>query len=171
MESLDTKCTIEEYNLLEIMLVGRAVMSVIKYLFPDGEIPPDENKHKYSVIVASLEGDVHDLGKNIVKNVLICRGFHVIDCGKDCPIFKIVETAKEEQPIAICISGLISPIAVQVRTIKAALSSESIGNIPVLVGGAVLKMFSAEYLQVDYVGQTVFDAEKKIKELIENEEV
>ena len=39
LENLDTKCTIEEYNLLEIMLVGRAVMSVIKYLFPDGEIP------------------------------------------------------------------------------------------------------------------------------------
>jgi dimethylamine corrinoid protein len=170
MESLDTKCTIEEYNLLEIMLVGRAVMSVIRYLFPEGEIPSKDLSHQKTVIVASLEGDVHDLGKNIVKSILTCRGFHVFDCGKDCPVLKIVEAAKMVNPIAICVSGLISPIILQVRKIKSSLALENLGYIPVLAGGAALKMLSAESLQVDYVGETVFDAERKIDELIGKEE-
>jgi dimethylamine corrinoid protein len=165
MKELDSKCTIEEFNLLEIMLVGRAVMSVINHLFPNGKIPTKNNINRKTVIVASLEGDVHDLGKNILRNILLCRGFEVIDCGKDCSIDNLIDTAKKNQTFAICVSGLISPVANQVRKIKTALQSNNLSNISVLAGGAALKMHSADSLKVDFIGDTAFDGETKLREL------
>ena len=83
MSALDAKCTVEHFNLLEIMLAGRAVMEVMKFLYPTGTAKADS---KATVVMASLEGDVHDLGKNILKIVLMGGGYRVVDCGKDCPL-------------------------------------------------------------------------------------
>ncbi|ETR72992.1 MAG: Cobalamin B12-binding domain containing protein [Candidatus Magnetoglobus multicellularis str. Araruama] len=58
MIQLGAKCTVEQFNLLEIMLAGRAVMAVMQCLYPDGTFP---EKTKGTVVVAALEGDVHDL--------------------------------------------------------------------------------------------------------------
>lgn len=69
MATLDAKCTLEQFNLLEIMLAGRAVMEVMKVLQPSGEETIDT---KVTVVIATLEGDVHDLGKNILKMVRSC---------------------------------------------------------------------------------------------------
>src|SRR5512143_3094402 len=115
MAALAGKCTLEEFNLLEIMLAGRAVMEVVKFLYPAGT--PD-SRAKGTVVIASLEGDVHDLGKNILKMVLIAKGYHVVDCGKDCPLQKLLEAAEKEQPLAIGISGLITPIIPLVRQVR-----------------------------------------------------
>lgn len=94
MEQLDAKCTVEQFNLLEIMLCGRAVMGVMKELFPpDAPHPPQT---KGTVVIAALEGDVHDLGKNILKMVLTAKGYRVADCGKDCSLEKVIDTAEQE---------------------------------------------------------------------------
>ena len=87
MEQLDSKCTIENFNLLEIMLVGRAVMGVMKELYPSGAAPTCT---RGTVVIASPEGDVHDLGKNVLKAVLTAKAYHVVDCGKDCPMDKLI---------------------------------------------------------------------------------
>jgi len=113
MGLLDTKCTLEQFNLLEIMLVGRAVMGVIKTLYPDS--PPLATRE--TVVIASLEGDVHDLGKNIVKTIMIARGYRVVDCGKDCPVEKLVDAAVREGAVIIAISGLITSIIPLVRQV------------------------------------------------------
>ena len=83
MEALDNKCTVEQFNLLEIMLAGRAVSAVAKELFPENSSPPNP---KAVIVVATLEGDIHDIGKHILKMVLIGNRFRVIDCGKDTPL-------------------------------------------------------------------------------------
>ena len=101
MGTLDAKCTLEQFNLLEIMLVGRAVTEVMKHLFPAGA---DPSGTKGTVVIATLEGDVHDLGKNILKMVLTGNGFRVVDCGKDCPLDKLFDTVERERPVAVGIS-------------------------------------------------------------------
>ena len=112
MGKLDAKCTVEQFNLLEIMLAGRAVTGVIKALYPDG--PPPATRE--TVALASLEGDVHDLGKNIVKTVLLAKGYRVVDCGKDCPVETLIDKAEREGAGIICISGLITSVMPLVRT-------------------------------------------------------
>jgi dimethylamine corrinoid protein len=155
MTSLSAKCTLEEFNLLEIMLAGRAVMEVMKYLYPAGTT---DTRNKGTVVIASMEGDVHDLGKNILKMVLIAKGYHVVDCGKDCPLQKLLETAAKEFPLAIGISGLITPIIPLVRQVKEQLALRGLGRVKVIAGGAALKQSSPHGLNVDFVAETAFDS-------------
>lgn len=155
MAELDAKCTVEQFNLLEIMLCGRAVTGVMSMLYPSDE-PRDT--YKATVVVGTLEGDVHDLGKNICKTVLKATGYKVIDCGKDCTISELIEAAEAETALAIGVSGLISSVIPEVRRIKEALAERGLPHIKVLAGGAVFRQASAESLAVDFVAQTAFDS-------------
>jgi methanogenic corrinoid protein MtbC1 len=154
MSALDDKCTLEQFNLLEIMLAGRAVMDVMKFLYPAGIAATDS---KGAVVIASMEGDVHDLGKNILKMVLIGKGYHVVDCGKDCPLQKLLEAVEKEQPLAVGISGLITTILPLVRQVKDRLALRGLGRVKVIAGGAALKQSSPDGLNVDFVAETAFD--------------
>jgi len=164
MEQLDGKCTIEQFNLLEIMLVGRAAMSVMKELFPHGAL---EKRIRGTVVVASMEGDVHDLGKNIVKMVLAGKGYHVIDCGKDCPLGKLIDEAEQQQADAVGISGLITTVIPQVKMVRDLLDKRGLGHIKILAGGAALKQATAENLKVDFVAETAFDGARYLGSAVE----
>jgi dimethylamine corrinoid protein len=155
MSRLDAKCTLEQFNLLEIMLVGRAVMEVMKHLCPPGTPVPEA---KSTVVVATLEGDVHDLGKNILKMILTGNGYRVVDCGKDCPLQTLVDRVEKERPIAVGISGLISPVAPLVRKVRPILKERGMDRVKILAGGAALKQSSPERLNVDFVAESAFDA-------------
>jgi len=162
MIQLGAKCTVEQFNLLEIMLTGRAVMEVMKYLYPEGSIP---EKTKGTVVIAALEGDVHDLGKNILKMVLTAKGYNVVDCGKDCTIQQLVDAAKEKSPFAIGISGLVTSIIPLVKQIRGALNSQGLNNIKILAGGAALKQSLKEQLNVDYIADSAFDGVHYLEEI------
>jgi methanogenic corrinoid protein MtbC1 len=155
MAALDRKCTAEQFNLLEIMLAGRAVMAVVRRLFPEGDALPDP---RATVVVAVLEGDIHDIGKAILKIVLAGSRFRVIDCGKDVHVGAVVEAVARAEAAAVCVSGLISSVIPQVRALKPALARAGLRHVHVLAGGAALKQCTAASLDVDYVGQTAFDA-------------
>lgn len=163
MGTLDAKCTLEQFNLLEIMLVGRAVMEVMKYLCPSG-IPPSGGAR--TVVVATLEGDVHDLGKNILKMVLTGSGYRVVDCGKDCPLERLAEAVAKEKPVAVGVSGLITPVVPLVRQVRPLLKNRGLGHVKVIAGGAALKQSSAERLNVDYVAESAFDGARYIAAIL-----
>ena len=163
VDRLDTKCTIDQFNLLEIMLVGRAVTGVMNELFPQGE---GRAPTRGAVIVCSLEGDVHDLGKNVLKMVLAGKGYRVIDLGKDCPLDKVIDTAEKEQADAICISGLITTVVPQVKRVRDLAANRGLGRIRILAGGAALKQATAENLNVDYVAETAFDGARYLESAV-----
>lgn len=154
MIQLDAKCTVDQFNLLEIMLCGRAAMTVIKELYPSGS-PPSHTQA--TVVLASLKGDIHDLGKNIVKMILTAMGYRVIDCGKDCAAEKVIETAEKEAAAAVGISGLITTIIPQITQLRNMLSERDLRPVKILAGGAALKQASAENLGVDFVAENAFD--------------
>ena len=154
MGLLDDKCTVESFNLLEIMLVGRAVSAVVRVLYPDGYAPTEG---RATFVIATLEGDVHDLGKNIVRMVLAGKGFRVVDLGRDCPVDDLVGAAQREGAAAVLVSGLISPVVSQVRKLRPALRACGLAHVPVVAGGAALKQLRPEALDVDYVAENAFD--------------
>jgi len=156
MAHLDAKCTLQQFNLLEIMLCGRAVTAVMKELFPVDALTPAE-PIRGTLVIASLEGDVHDLGKNITKLVLTVGGYRVVDCGRDCPLERLVETAEREAALAVGISGLIATVVPQVRRVREALAARGLPQVKVLAGGAALKQSGAAGLNVDFVAQSAFD--------------
>ncbi len=154
MERLDAKCTVEQFNLLEIMLCGRAVTGVMNELYPPDQPQPPT---KATIVIGALEGDVHDLGKNILKTVLAASGYRVIDCGKDCPTQKIIDTATQESALAVGISGLITTVIPGLRRLRDEMINQGLGHVKLIAGGAALKQAGAESLNVDYVAQTAFD--------------
>lgn len=162
MVALDGKCTLEEFNLLEIMLAGRAVTEVMKLLYPTGNVEADT---KATVVIASLEGDVHDLGKNILKMVLTGSRYRVVDCGKDCPLPKLIAAVEVEQPLAVGISGLITHIIPLVRQVKDLLRLRGLEQVKVIAGGAALKQSSPDKLNVDFVAESAFDCLHYLKAL------
>jgi methanogenic corrinoid protein MtbC1 len=154
MAQLDAKCTVEQFNLLEIMLCGRAAMSVMKEVYPPNTaVGPT----KATVVVGSLEGDVHDLGKNIFKMVLTTSGYRVVDCGKDCPVDTLIDAAEQASAVAIGVSGLIVSVVPQVRRLKERATERGLARLKVMAGGAALRQISAESLKVDFVGASAFD--------------
>lgn len=163
MGRLDEKCTVEQFNLLEIMLVGRAVSVVVQDLYPEG-MPPARGRATF--IIATLEGDVHDLGKNIVKMVLIGKGYRVVDLGRDCPVETLAEAADREHADAVLVSGLISTIVPQVRRVRAALQARGLAGVQVVAGGAALKQLGPADLNVDYVAETAFDGARYLEGLV-----
>ncbi len=167
MAQLDIKCTVEAFNLLEIMMCGRAVMGVIRELYPKDGAP---RRTKGTVVIGALEGDFHDLGKNILKMVLLASGYRVVDCGRDCPLERIVDTAKQELALAVGISGLISTVMPQARRIKGMGEERGIENLKIMAGGGAFKQTSAQDLNVDFVAQTSFDALPYLDRLVQEEQ-
>jgi methanogenic corrinoid protein MtbC1 len=162
MSELDAKCTSEEFNLLEIMLAGRAVTEVMKLLHPAGGSP---GRIKGKVVIATLEGDIHDLGKNILKMVLVGSGYQVVDCGRDCPLERFIDTIEKENPSAVGISGLITPVIPLVRKVKDELQKRRLGHLKIMAGGATLKQSSPAALNVDFVAESAFDSLRYLKEI------
>ena len=166
MEELDNKCTVENFNLLEIMMAGRVIMAIVNELYPIG-IPSSQANG--TIIIGTPEGDIHDLGKNIVKIMLMGKGYRVIDCGKNCPIEELINAAEKETANAIFISGLISTIIPKVREVKSKLLQRNLKDIKIVAGGGALKQLTAKSLNVDYVAETVFDGLNYLKEVYEVE--
>lgn len=153
MNQMDAKCTMEDFNLLEIMLVGRAAMEVMKVVVP-GRTATTTSKR--TVILATPEGDVHDLGKNIVKTIFTGKGFRVIDCGKDCPVEAMTSAVTREKADSIGVSGLITSVVPLVRSLRPSLRQAGAENVRVIAGGAALCQASAAELNVDYVAENAF---------------
>jgi methanogenic corrinoid protein MtbC1 len=130
-------------------------MSVIRRLFPEEAALPAV---RGDVVVAVLEGDIHDIGKAILKIVLTGHRFRVIDCGKDASVASVVSAVARSSAIALCVSGLISSVIPQVRALKPALERAGYAHVRVIAGGAALKQCTVAHLNVDHVGQTAFDA-------------
>lgn len=166
MAQLDAKCTVEQFNLLEIMLCGRAVMEVMKELYPPGAPPPQT---KGTVVIGTLEGDVHDLGKNIVKTILTATGYRVVDCGRDCPLERLIDAAEQESALVVGVSGLITTVIPQARQVRSRMNERGLEHIKVMAGGAALKQASADSLNVDFVAQTAFDGLHYLDHIAEGE--
>jgi 5-methyltetrahydrofolate--homocysteine methyltransferase len=91
--------------------------------------------HRHHALLATVKGDVHDIGKNIVAIVMACNGFEVTDMGVMVPAEEIVAKARELQPDIIGLSGLITPSLSEMVTVCAALREAGL-HIPVMIGGA-----------------------------------
>ncbi|MCR5181296.1 MAG: dihydropteroate synthase [Bacteroidaceae bacterium] len=107
------------------------------------------------ILVATVKGDVHDIGKNIVATVMACNGYEVIDLGVMVPAETIVEVALQEQPDVIGLSGLITPsLEEMVHTVH--LLSEAGITVPVLIGGATTsRLHTALKIAPVYAGPVI----------------
>src|SRR4051794_15868067 len=140
---------------------ARVMKAAVTYLIPYIEQEkldnPSANGHKPvgTVVMATVKGDVHDIGKNIVGVVLGCNGYRIVDLGVMVPWPQILETARRENADAIGLSGLITPSLEEMRTVAQEMEREQM-TLPLLIGGATTsRAHTAVRLEPAYSGPVV----------------
>ena len=122
----------------QVVKSARVMKQSVAYLIPfieEDRREDDVDKAKGKILLATVKGDVHDIGKNIVGVVLQCNNYEVIDLGVMVPAQKILETARQEKADIIGLSGLITPSLDEMVYVAAELEREGF-DIPLLIGGA-----------------------------------
>ena len=126
----------------------------------------DTSASKGTIVIATVKGDIHDIGKNIVKVLLENYGFNVIDLGKDVPPETVVETAKENNVKLVGLSALMTTTVVNMETtIK--LLKEELPECKVMVGGAVLTQTYADMIGADFYSKDAMGSVRYANELFE----
>ncbi|WP_313434958.1 methionine synthase [Novosphingobium sp.] len=120
----------------QVVKSARVMKKAVAHLIPFIEAEKDaKTKAKGRIVMATVKGDVHDIGKNIVGVVLQCNGYEVIDLGVMVPWSKILESANENEADIIGLSGLITPSLDEMVTVAEEMQRAEM-NIPLLIGGA-----------------------------------
>lgn len=121
----------------QVVKTARTMKMAVDHLKPFMEAASSESPEGKAgkVVFATVKGDVHDIGKNIVSIVLSCNNYEVIDLGVMVPAETIVETALREKPDLVCLSGLITPSLSEMVNVAKAMEASGL-DIPLLVGGA-----------------------------------
>lgn len=122
----------------QVVKSARVMKKAVAYLLPYIEAekkPGDAERSNGTIIMATVKGDVHDIGKNIVGVVLQCNNYTVIDLGVMVPAQKILDAAKEHNADIIGLSGLITPSLDEMVNFAAEMEREGM-DIPLLIGGA-----------------------------------
>ncbi|WP_108660897.1 methionine synthase [Acuticoccus kandeliae] len=143
----------------QVVKSARVMKQAVAYLLPFMEAEKDGRAHSSAgkVLLATVKGDVHDIGKNIVGVVLQCNNFEVIDLGVMVPAARILEVAKAENVDIIGLSGLITPSLDEMCAVAAEMERTGF-NVPLLIGGATTsKIHTAVKIHPNYVsGQAVY---------------
>ncbi|MBF0462097.1 MAG: methionine synthase [Magnetococcales bacterium] len=142
----------------QVVKSARVMKQAVAYLLPYIESTPGAalaDSRKGRILLATVKGDVHDIGKNIVKVVLQCNHFEVIDLGVMVPGQTILERALAEQVDMIGLSGLITPSLEQMALLAQEMQRQGL-TIPLLVGGATTSpLHTAIKIAPHYAGPTV----------------
>ncbi|WP_370177596.1 methionine synthase [Alteriqipengyuania sp.] len=149
----------------QVVKSARVMKKAVAHLFPFIEEEKDENaKGKGKIVMATVKGDVHDIGKNIVGVVLQCNGYEVIDLGVMVPWSDILEAANENDADIIGLSGLITPSLDEMVTVAEEMQGAGMA-IPLLIGGATTsKVHTALRIDPAYEGPVihVLDASRAV---------
>src|SRR5690606_18336634 len=117
-------------------VMKQAVAVLLPYMEEEKRLNGGEGRESAGkILMATVKGDVHDIGKNIVGVVLACNNYEIIDLGVMVPAQKILETARAERVDAIGLSGLITPSLDEMVHVAAEMEREGF-DIPLLIGGA-----------------------------------
>lgn len=121
------------------------------------------------ILIGTVEGDLHDIGKNLVKYMLESAGYDLLDLGTDVPPQKFVEKTKETRPAMVCMSALLSVTMPKVGETIAELGKAGQRDlVKILVGGRCLSEEIARDMGADGYGRDCYDGLKKAKDLLKH---
>jgi len=142
----------------QVVKSARVMKQAVAYLLPymEAKKAAGESSSNGKIVMATVKGDVHDIGKNIVGVVLQCNNYEVVDLGVMVPAATILETAKNENADIIGLSGLITPSLDEMCYVAAEMKRQGFEK-PLLIGGATTsKVHTAVKIAVNYDGPLVY---------------
>jgi dimethylamine corrinoid protein len=155
----------EEYFIPELLMCSDAMYAGMDVLKP--HLRQDEVAEKHKVVIGVVEGDTHDIGKNLVKIMLETSGFDVIDLGRDIPPARFVETAKDIGARIIALSTLMTTTMDGMAAVIRQLSEEGIRErFKVIVGGGPISQGFADRIGADGYAVNAADAIRLARSLV-----
>lgn len=150
-----------EYFLPELITSAECMKAAMSILQPELKKAQIQARSKGKVVIGTVEGDIHDIGKNLVASMLAANGFDVIDLGADVKLEKFIEKAEEENADFICLSALLTTTMLgQKRVIEILKEKNLAPRIKVLVGGAPVNQKWADDIGADGYGENAMKAVK-----------
>lgn len=154
-----------KYFLPQLIASAETMKQSIEYLEPLLATNTD-TKDMPTVVIATVEGDIHDIGKNLVALMLKNYGFHVIDLGKDVPKEKIIEAAKEHNAQVIALSALMTTTMQQMRNVIDYAKEKQVDS-KIIIGGAVITQDYADEIGADGYSKDAAEAVRLTKRILD----
>lgn len=155
----------EEYFVTDVLLCSDAMYVGLDILRP--HLPEVSQEDKIKCVIGVVEGDTHDIGKNLVKIMMETAGFEMIDLGRDVPLQKFVDTAKDEAAALVCMSTLMTTTMGGMETVIHLLEDAGIrDHVKVMIGGGPISQKYADKIGADGYSQNAVEAVKLAKRLL-----
>jgi len=146
-----------EYFVPEVLMCADALYAGLDILRPHVNVDEGKAKLKGEVVIGTVEGDVHDIGKNIVKLMFEVAGFTVHDLGKDVPLDKFVEEQMRTDSDLVCLSAMMTTTMVGMKKIIEKMREKN-PDVKILIGGAPVSRQVADKWGADGYGQDASNA-------------
>lgn len=155
----------EEYFIPEMLICSSAMYNGLEVLRP--LLPQESEKQPCKIIIGVVQGDTHDIGKNLVKIMLESAGYTLVDLGRDVPADRFVSAVKEENAQVVAMSTLMSTSMDYMRQVIEALTSAGLrSQVKVIVGGAPISPAFAERIGADGYSSSATEAVKLVARLV-----
>ena len=164
MDIVGTKFEEGTYFLPELLLAAKAVEACSALIRP--VLTADQQHARGTIVVGTVAGDIHDLGKNLIISTLESAGFRVIDLGVDVPLETFVETIRNEKAKILALSALLTVTMVRMEEVIRALRSDpELKDVKVMVGGAPVDQKYADSIGANAFGENALEAMQKARQL------
>lgn len=159
MKIIGDKFSKKEYFLPELIMSGEILRQIFEELGPRLKEAQSSEKKKGKVLLGTVAGDIHDIGKDVVKFMLDVNGFDVLDLGVDVPAEKFLESLKEFKPKVLALSGFLTLAYDSMKEIIDKLKDAGLReNLNIMIGGGTVDERIVEYVGADAYGQSAVDA-------------
>ena len=164
MDEVGRRYEEKEYYLTELVLAGETMKEAFKVLQP-ALAASDQSQDKIKIIIGTVKGDNHDIGKNILGSLLLSNGFDIYDLGMDVDENAIIDKVKETGADIIALSSLLTMTVEQIKVVHEALITAGLrDSVKLIVGGAPLNLELAKKLGADLFADDAVSGVKIIKE-------
>jgi len=165
MNLLGKKYEAREVWLSELMMGGETVKTGVKVLEP--YLATDKKHAIGTVVIGTVQGDIHDIGKNIVSTLLQSSGFEVYDLGIDVPTRKFIKKVRETNADILALSALTTTTMEEMKNVIKSLQRSGLRQrVKVIVGGCTLSEGYAEQIGADGYGRDAFEGIRMCKEWV-----
>lgn len=166
MEEVGKKFKSNELFVPEVLIIGRAFNVALDMISP---LLDNEELYKGCVVIGTVQGDLHDIGKNLVKMLIGSTGMKVIDLGVNVSPVAFVDAVKEHKPDILAMSALLTTTMVQIGNTIKLLAKEGLrSDLKILVGGAPVTPSFARNIGADYYASDAGTAAEIVREILSN---
>lgn len=157
----------EEYFITDVLLASDAMYAGLNVLRPHLDDQVKDDRKKIKAVIGVVEGDTHDIGKNLVKIMMESAGFEMFDLGRDVSLEKFIEIVKKENADLVCMSTLMTTTMGGMKTVIERLKEEGLRDkVKVMIGGGPISQKFCDEIGADAYTTNAVKAVEKAKEML-----